>query len=50
LPKIPNEKYMQHPDPRSDWFRKQFRQFYNIKEDVTLEFIDYRKWRDKNEK
>ena len=50
LPKIPNEKYMQHPDPRSDWFRKQFRQFYNIEEDVKLEFIDYRKWRDKNEK
>lgn len=50
LPKIPNEKYMQHPDPRSDWFRKQFRQFYNIGEDVKLEFIDYRKWRDKNEK
>ncbi len=50
LPKIPYEKYMQHPNPGSDWFREQFRKYYHLNEDVELEFIDYSEWREDYEK
>lgn len=49
LPKIPYEEFMQHPNPRSDWFRTQYRKFYGLNENVELEFIDYRKWSKKYE-
>lgn len=50
LPKIPYEKYMQHPNPESEWFKEQFRKYYGIEKDVKLEFIEFVEWSKEYEK
>ncbi len=45
LPKIPYEKYMQHPNPISEWFDTQFKLFYHIDEQTKLEFVSYTDWK-----
>ncbi len=50
LPNIPYGNFMQVPNPRSEWFRTQYRQFYGLRENTKLEFIDYKEWKKKYEK
>jgi len=45
LPKIPYNSFMQVPNPGNDWFRTQYRQYYDLNENVELEFIDYKEWK-----
>lgn len=50
LPELPYGSFMQIPNPRTEWFRTQYRQFYGLEEDVTLEFINYKEWKKEYEK
>ena len=40
-----SNSFMQVPNPGNDWFRTQYRQYYDLNENVELEFIDYKEWK-----
>jgi len=44
LPEIPFDEYMQIPNPTTEIFRDRFKLFYNIDDDVSLEFVPYGFW------
>lgn len=45
LPKLPNEKYMWDPNPKSDVFIYRFKLFNHINDNQKIQFVDYDKWK-----
>lgn len=40
LPKYPYEQFLWEPDPKSDYRKKYFRLFYDLREDTVFNFVD----------
>ena len=46
VPNIPYEEYVWVPNPSNDYYKSIYKYIFNVPDEIDLEFIDYKLWRE----